>query len=110
MTPKKAFIPSTIMELREKLSAMFLSAPTFIDKTGHLPFLNLDYVFMQLTQGLTLNRSNLGDGNYAKLMDMTNAMRPLFEADPEDKTGEAVKGQAIINDMLELLEKLGKRT
>ena len=110
MTPKKAFIPSTIMELREKLSAMFLSAPTFIDKTGHLPFLNLDYVFMQLTQGLTLNRSNLGDGNYAKLMDMTNAMRPLFEADPEDKTGETLQGCKIIHEMEDILNEVRRKS
>ena len=61
MKPVKVRVPKDISEILDLLGSMLASAPKFIDKTGWLPFLNLDYVFQQLNQGLSNNRQMLGE-------------------------------------------------
>jgi hypothetical protein len=85
---------------------MVSSAPTFTDRTGYLPFLNLDYVFRELTEGLSLNRPALGEARYQELMRLTARMRALFEADPEDKTGETAEGCKVIHEMEDILRQV----
>jgi hypothetical protein len=63
----------------------------------------LDYVFQELHAGLKYNRQVLGDERYQELMEMSDRMRALFEADPEDKTGETLEGCKIINQMEDIL-------
>jgi hypothetical protein len=41
---------------------------------------------------------------FQKLMAMSDQMRAYFEADPEEKTGEARKGKDLVYDMEELVE------
>jgi hypothetical protein len=89
---------------------MLVSAPKFLDKTGWLPFLNLDYVFQQLDEGLSHNRRTLGEERYHELMRMSDRMRALFEADPEDKTGETMKGCKIIHEMEDMLRQVGRKS
>ena len=104
MIPKKLLIPKTISELRDHLSSMALSAPTFRDASGSFPFLDLNQVFQELDEGLVLNRTRLGVDHFSALSRMSREMRALFEADPEDKTGDTHKGVLIIRDMQDLLE------
>ena len=85
---------------------MLLSAPKFTDKTGWLPFLNLDYVFQQLNGGLSFNRQTLGEQRYNELMRMSDQMRALFEADPDDKTGDTLKGCKLIHQMEDILRQV----
>ena len=99
----KIRVPQNLQELLDLLSSMLVSAPKFLDKTGWLPFLNLDYVFQQLDEGLSHNRRTLGEERYHELMRMSDRMRALFEADPEDKTGETMKGCKIIHEMEDIL-------
>jgi hypothetical protein len=106
MKPKKTYVPENIQELLEFVVSMQLSAPRFFDQTGYLPFLNLDYVFRQLHEGLSLNRQTLGEERYQELLRMSDQMRALFEADPEDKTGEALKGCKIIHEMEDILRQV----
>ena len=40
---------------------------------------------------------------------MATQMRPLFEADPEDKTGETTKGIKIIHAMAEMLRQVPQK-
>ena len=82
---------------------MLVSAPKFLDKTGYFPYTNLDYVFQQLNQGLSHNRQTLGEERHQELTRTSDQMRALFEADPEDKTGDTLKGCKIIHEMEDIL-------
>jgi hypothetical protein len=103
-------IAKDIQELLELLTSMLLKAPKFQDKTGYLPFLNLEYVFMQLHEGLRYNQGVLGEERYNELMRMSDQMRALFEADPEDKTGETLEGCKIIHKMEDILRQARRKS
>ena len=106
MTPKKMHVPNDISELLELVVSMLSRAPAFKDRTGWLPFLNLDYVFRQLAEGLAQNRARLGEQRYQDLTRMAAEMRALFEADPENKTGETLQGRKIILQMEDILREI----
>jgi hypothetical protein len=89
---------------------MLLGAPTFLDRTGYFPYRNLDYDFQQLTEGLSNIRQTLGEERYNELMRMSDQMRALFEADPEDKTGETLKGCKIIHEMEDILTQVRRKS
>jgi hypothetical protein len=110
MKPVKIRVPQDIRELLDLLSSMLVSAPKFLDKTGWLPFLNLDYVFQQLNQGLNHNRRTLGEERYHELVRMSDRMRALFQADPEDKTGDTLKGCKIIHEMEDILKQVRRKS
>ncbi|THD48578.1 MAG: hypothetical protein E7774_02780 [Bradyrhizobium sp.] len=103
MNPAKMHIPQNISELLDLTTSMLLSAPKFLDKTGYLPFLNLDYVFEQLHAGLAQNRQRLGEERYNRLFEMSGQIRALFEADPDDKTGQTLQGCKVIHQMNDIL-------
>jgi len=106
MKPVKMYAPQDIQELFEFVVSMLSSAPKFIDKTGYFPHQNLDYVFQQLFAGLNLNRQALGEQRCEKLIQMSYQIRALFEADPEDKTGETLEGCKIIHEMEDILRQV----
>ena len=106
MKPAKLRVPRNILDLLDQLSSMLLSAPQFRDRTGYFPHLNLDHVFLELNKGLDFNRRTLGEERYDQLMRMSDHMRALFEADPEDKTGDTLKGCKIIHEMEDLLRQV----
>jgi hypothetical protein len=110
MRPAKMYVPQNVQDLPEFVVSMLSSAPKFIDKTGWLPFRNLDYVFRQLNEGLNCNRPTLGEERYHELMRMSDRMRALFEADPEDKTGETLKGCKIIHEMEDILKQVRRKS
>jgi len=97
------YVPQDANELLEFVVSMLSSAPEFKDKTGYFPHQDLDYVFRQLTGGLIHNRQTLGEERYQELTRMSARMRALFEADPEDKTGETLEGCKIIHAMEDIL-------
>ena len=103
------YIPQTVGELMDKIRAMMLSATTFTDKTGYFPGKNLDTEFFALNEGLLAVRKKLGEERYAALKALSDKMRPLFEADPEDKTGETQAGREIIHEMEDILGSAAKR-
>jgi hypothetical protein len=88
---------------------MLLSAPKFIDRTDYFPYLNLDHVFRELYEGLNHNRGTLGEERYHELMRMSDRIRALFEADPEDKTGETLEGCKIIHEMEGILKQVRRK-
>ncbi|HLW89963.1 MAG TPA: hypothetical protein VKS78_01510 [Roseiarcus sp.] len=102
--PYKPHIPKDVSEIMDQLGFMMLKSPTFIDKMGYFPSRNIDTVFHQLNEGLRLIRGKLGEERYLKLMEMSDRMRAHFEADPEDKTDDSLKGRAIIHEMEVLLK------
>lgn len=109
MKPVTMHVPQNVPDLLDLLTSMLLSAPKFTDKTGYLPFLNLDYVFQELHAGLAHNRQTLGEERYQELMQMSDRMRALFEADPEDKTGETFQGCKIIHEMEDILTQVRRK-
>ena len=102
--PYKPHIPTDVGEMRDLLGSMMLRSPTFVDSTGYFPGRNLETVFYALNEGLRLIRGKLGEERYLKLSDLSDRMRAHFEADPENKTDDTLKGRAIIHEMEELLK------
>jgi hypothetical protein len=110
MKPVKMTIPQDIGELLEHLIWMLLKSPKFIDKTGRFPFQDVEYVFRELNEGLSNVRPTLGEERYHQLMGMSDRMRALFEADPDNKTGETRKGRDIIYEMEDILKQVGRKS
>ena len=98
-------VAQNIQELLELTTSMLLSAPKFLDKTGYFPYMNLDYVFRELHAGLSLNRQALGEERYNELTQMSDQ-----EADPEDNTGETLKGCKIIHEMEDILRQVRRKS
>lgn len=110
MTLAKMHVPQNVPDLLDLLASMLLSAPKFKDKTGYLPFLNLDFVFRELHAGLSHNRQTLGEQRYDQLIQMSDRMRALFEADPDDKTGETLQGCKVIHEMEDILRQVPRKS
>jgi hypothetical protein len=107
--PYKPYVPKGVSEIIDYLGMMMLDSPTFADKTGYFPSRNLEIAFNELNEGLLLIRPKLGEQRYLKLKEMSDRMRVHFEADPEKKTGDTLKGREIIHKMEDLLmQKVGK--
>lgn len=83
---------------------MMLSAPTFRDKTGYSPDRNIDTEFFALNEGLKTIRKKVGEENYQALVALSDRMRAHFEADPENKTGDTIKGRDCILAMEDILK------
>ena len=103
MPPYKPYIPKGLSEVRDYVGSMMLGSPTFIDRTGYFPDRNLQTTFYGLNEGLRQVRGKLGEELYLKLREMSDRMRAHFEADPEDKTDDSLKGREIIMQMEDLL-------
>ena len=107
--PYKPYVPKGVGELLAYLAHMLLASPTFKDKTGYLPRENIHTTFYSLNEGLLAVRKKLGEERYATLRALSDRMRALFEADPEDKTGETEAGQMLIHEMEDILRSAAKR-
>ena len=110
LPPYKPYIPNGVSEIRDLLGWMMLSSPTFEDKTGHFPGRNVETAFHALNESLQLIRGKLGEELYLKFMEMSDRMRAYFEADPENKTDDTLKGRDIIEEMESLLKQSVRRS
>jgi hypothetical protein len=108
--PYEPYIPKNISELRDLLGWMMLASPTFADKSGYFPGRSVETAFHALNESLRLMRSKLGEGRYLKLREMSDRMRAHFEADPEDKTEDGLKGRDLIVEMEELLKQKASKS
>ena len=106
----QSYIPRGAREIRDYLGMMMLSSPTFVDRTGHFPGMGVETVFYALNESLRLIRRQLGEERYLTLVEMSDRMRAHFEADPEDKTEDALKGREIIDDMRDLLKRGARKS
>ena len=100
----KPYIPQGISEIWDFLGGMMLSAPTFNDKTGYFPDHNIDSEFFALNEGLKTIRKKVGEENYLAIIALSDRMRAHFEADPEDKTEDGIKGRNCILEMEAILK------
>jgi hypothetical protein len=107
--PYKPYVPKTLSELYDFLAHMMLASPTFKDRTGFLRHQNIDTTFFSLNESLIALRKKLGEERYATLRAMSDKMRVLFEADPEDKTGDTATGQKLVREMEGILRSAMKR-
>lgn len=98
----KSRIPQGTGEIMNHLAYMMLSSPAFVDPD----FIGRDLptAFHELNEALGQMRPKLGEERYAKLIELSNRMRAHFEADPEDKTEDAVKGRELIVVMEDILK------
>ncbi len=97
-------IPSSFGKLLDTMTFMLLCSPKFVDRTGYLPWQNLETSFYRFNEGLRRLRPQLGEALYQKLTAMSDQMRAYFEADPDEKTGETRKGKDLVYDMEELIK------
>jgi len=102
--PYQPFVPKNMSEILDMLNGMMLISPRFEDLIGYFPGRNIDNTFYELNEGLRLMQPKLGEELYSKLREMSDRMRAHFEADPENKTDDTLKGRAIILEMIELLK------
>jgi hypothetical protein len=65
--------------------------------------------FLALNDGLLAVRKKLGEERYATLRALSDKMRALFEADPEDRTGDTQAGREVIHEMEDILRSANKR-
>ncbi|MCB2074002.1 MAG: hypothetical protein H6917_08045 [Novosphingobium sp.] len=107
--PCTLYIPKDISEVMDLLGDMMLSAPKFVDDSGYFPDQNIDSEFFALNEGLKLIRERVGEEDYSALVELSNRMRAHFEADPEDKTGDGIKGRDCIVAMEDLLKAAAQR-
>ncbi len=92
------YVPQNIGELMDKIRSMMLGAPAFKDDTGYFPKMNIDGEFFGLNEGLIVCRNKIGENRYNQLKALSDKMCVLFEADPEDKTGDTRAGRKIIRE------------
>jgi hypothetical protein len=71
--------------------------------------MDLDYHFRELAKGLEVNRRALGEDRYEKLTQMAAEIRPMFESDPDSKTGAARKGCHMLQDMIDIVAEVRRR-
>lgn len=100
----KPYVPQNISEFLDHLAFMMLASPTFKDKTGYFPQQNIDTSFFSLNEGLLAIRKRLGEERYAMLRALSDKMRALFEADPDDTTGDTHAGRMLIHEMKDILK------
>jgi hypothetical protein len=98
------YIPQDLSELLAYLSHMMLASPTFKDKTGFLQREDINTTFFSLNEGLLVVRKKLGEERYTTLRALSDKMRALFEADPDDTNGDTHAGRMLINEMKIILK------
>lgn len=101
--PNKPYIPQSVGEIIDHLGFMMLYSPTFQDESGYFPGRNIGTVFYSLNEGLKVVRKKLGEECYVALISLSERMRAHFEADPENKTDDTLKGRALIHEMEDAL-------
>jgi hypothetical protein len=102
----KTYVPQEETELCDMLGSMLLASPKFEPDLAYFPYVTIDTEFEALDAGINLLRPQLGEEIYVKLIEMSSQTKRLFEADPDDKTGETKRGQEIILDMLDIVTEL----
>ena len=103
MRPQKTYVPQTMGELWDLLGWMALRNPKFVDPPGWSSSGNLETTFHPLKTAFEVVRRKLGEEKFHILMDMADRISALFEADPENSTGDSDKGRALLWQMEDLL-------
>lgn len=105
----RSYIPQNIGEVMDLLGWMMIKSPKFEDDTGYFPKQNIETEFFALNEGLNAVRTKVGEENYQALVALSDKMRAHFEADPEDKTEDGIKGRDCIIAMEDILKASARR-
>jgi hypothetical protein len=97
MRPYRLTIPQTPSELHDLLGSMMLESPEFTHPL--FPGRNIDTTFEELSQGLRINRTSLGETAYDQLMASSQELRSLYEAK------DVKAGNMVADRMSEIIEK-----
>lgn len=100
----KPSIPQNIGDLMDLLGWMMLNSPKFEDDTGYFPGQNIETEFFALNEGLKVVRDKVGEENYQALVVLSARMRGHFEADPENRTDDTIRGRDCIVAMEDVLK------
>jgi hypothetical protein len=103
----KPYVPQNISDMMDFLGMMLRDSPTFAD--DFFVGKNVETVFAAFNEGLKAIQKKLGDERYQTMRALSDRMRAHFEADPEDKTGDALTGRRIIREMEEVLKSTYKK-
>lgn len=103
------YIPTGMGEVRDFLGSMVLGAPRFIDKSGFFPNRNVNSEFFALVEGFKTIQRRLGEDNYEKVVALAQRAKGLFEADPDDKTGDTAKGLECLFEIEDILKAASRR-
>jgi hypothetical protein len=103
------YIPASLSEIYDFLTAFIGGAPTFADNTGISPDCDIDTRFLQLTEGFAKVREKVGDERYDKLMELAARAKALFADDPEDNNGKTDEGIALIYEIEDIIQAARKR-
>ena len=103
------YIPTTTGEIYDFLGSMILGAPTFRDSSGFFPNRNAESEFFALNEGLKAIRKKIGEDNYERALELSAKAKAYFEADPEDKTEDGIKGRDCLMDIEEILKAANRR-
>jgi hypothetical protein len=101
--PYSPYIPQTLGEIWDKLGSMMLDSPTFVDKLGEFPGMNIDTQFFALKESFKVVRRKLGEERYEKLVALADRARAHFEADPEDKTEDIAAGRRLLTEIEDII-------
>ena len=103
----KPYVPQNVGDMMDLLGMVMLSSPTF--KDDYFTERNVETVFSTLNGGLQNTRKKLGEERFQALRTLSDRMRAHFEADPEDKTGDALAGRRLIREMEDILKSTYKK-
>lgn len=103
--PYSPYIPLESSEVMDHLASMMLSKPDFKDETGYFRDRTIVTVFYALNEGLKNIRKRMGEERYQALVEMSDKMRALFEANPVDDSDEVTAARLLILDMRDLIVK-----
>jgi hypothetical protein len=103
------YIPQTTGEIYDLLAAFIGDSPSFEDKTGDFPGMNIETEFHALYEGWKNVRKKLGEDDYARALAITARMKELFLADPKDVTGETHEGRKLVWQLEDIIRESNTR-
>lgn len=103
------YIPASLSEIYDQLGSMMSHAPTFKDRTGVFPDLDIHTEFRRLTESFAVVRSKLGEERYAALIDLAARAKALFAADPDDSNGKTDEGYTLLFQIEDLIQEARRR-
>lgn len=88
------YIPQSLSEIIDFLSCFIGDAPTMKDRSGYLPDHNIDMQFDKLVKSFEVVRKKLGEGRYAKLVDLAAARKRFILKTRMTPTGRRWRGSS----------------
>lgn len=104
----KRYVPRTIGELRDRLGAMMLTAPTFKCLTGEFPDRDIETEFQALNGALENVRRQLGEDRYREMLALSDRMRTHFEVGQQGDEQQTLIGRELIVEMRDGLTTRGR--